>query len=141
MQIETITIPDFLGYSDTTDTVVFSQEDVEKFHGAVYGVKRSAYEVASKLEGVGASAFLKDKRFADVHPDRFVDGLADAMGKTLDLSDPYNDNFPENLARHIGFGAQRMANITAALDNPDMRDIVKSYILGDDANTQGGHNE
>ena len=141
MQIETVTIPNFLGYSDTARTVVFSQEDVEKFYGAVYGVKRTSNEVASKLEAMGASAFVEDERFADVRPDSFVDGLADAMGKTLDFSDPYNDNFPENLARHIGFGAQRMANLTAALDNPDMHNIVKSYILGDDANTQGGYNE
>ena len=141
MQIETVTIPNFLGYSDTARTVVFSQEDVEKFYGAVYGVKRTSNEVASKLEAMGASAFLEDERFADVHPECFVDGLANATGKTLDFCDPYDDNFPENLARHIGFGAQRMANITAALDNPDMRDIVKSYILGDDANTQGGYNE
>ena len=141
MQIETVTIPNFLGYSDTARTVVFSQEDVKKFYGAVYGVKRSSNEVASKLEAMGASAFLKDGRFADVHPESFVDGLANATGKTLDFSDPYDDNFPENLARHIGFGAQRMANLAAALDNPDMHNIVKSYILGDDANTQGGYNE
>ena len=141
MQIESITTSHLLGYSDTSYTVVFSQEDVKRFYSAVEGAERNDYEVGSKLEAMGASAFVEDERFADVHPDSFVDGLADAMGKTLDFSDPYNDNFPENLARHIGFGAQRMANLTAALDNPDMHNIVKSYILGDDANTQGGYNE